>query len=393
MDLYHLNKPKKPKNHGEKKAMLQMVAFPVNLVFGGGLVLGKIYEWFGGEGCGKSTLAYETCALAAKQGVVPVFYDMEDATSLHRLAKFGLFCWQSMEEDLCTADQINMYLIQDVVSLEGIFVNFGNLIDDLKKVKPDVQTLVVIDSVGASPPQAHVDAKSVDQHLKVGADALGWKNMLRLFNRKYLPDLHSLILLNHQTMVINTGFGGGRGPKYTSPGGHAIKHQCHMRVQIIRVGSLKNSAGEQIGAEILIKTLKNREAPPFQEARVPLYFGNPDLAPSEDFVGTWDAMACLTYCRTKKLIANRGSKSSMWLLNDAQTEYEAIEWMGIQQFIDTIYSDDGYRRRLYATMRHAHYNSEAFSDGVIKPSGGPQTTIDYGDAAPVSGEEDEEEDE
>lgn len=354
-DLAYMTRPNR--NSGPVE-YIPMRCHSLNLILGGGLPIGQAHEWYAAEGSGKSTLAYETMSIAVSQlGMVGILYDMEDCADDTRMAKFGL------------VNGVNFVRVDDVNSIEQIVTDLQEKLKQMKSAKDNRRIFVVVDSVGATPPQAHIDSKDYASHLKVGADALAWKNMLRLYNRVLKGGKRvTLLLLNHQTAVINTS-GYGRGPKYTSPGGHAVKHHAYVRARLTRVGWLENADKQKIGAEVLFKTEKNKTAPPHQEVRIPIYFGNPELLPEEDYVGSWDAYACILYCKEVGMITTRGSKSTMTLFNEKDEPYE-VSWIGAVEFVQNVYPE--HVACIHNTMRWWHYRYNRQNDaGVIQVATAP----------------------
>jgi RecA/RadA recombinase len=296
---------------------MEMIPFrttPMNLLFGGGLALGQVHEWFGAEGSAKSTIAYETMAISLSYNVLPVLFDQEHAGASKRLQKFGL------------KPNENMLYIEHTVSIEHIFQEILRLAQLMKDKRDGRRLLFVIDSVGATPPEAHINTDDLRKNIKPGAMSLAWANMLRIYmarTRRILPgaDRMTLLLLNHQTQVISFSSFGGPGPRYTSPGGHAVKHWGFSRARFINTGRLKSSAGDVVGATIKIETKKNKAAASHQEVEIPVYFGNPQLEAHEDSVGSWEPLAIHMHAKRLGLIA----KGGMYILtNEGEDEWVAF---------------------------------------------------------------------
>lgn len=333
--------------------------FPLNLILGGGLPVGHMHEIWGREGTGKTTLSDEFMSLAVHhKGMRGIKYDMEGSSDARRLAKFALYP---------EGPNQNMDLDQTQISIESVFLDLKKRVAELDKAKSDQKLFVVIDSLGASPPQAHVDAKDLSG-LKIGADALAWKNMLRLYNR-LMRHRVTMLILNHETQVINTGPFGGRGPKYTSPGGHAPKHHAYIRARISYAGKIKNTDGDIIGVEAVIRTNKNKQAGPFQEVYIPIYFGNPSLAPEEDYVGSWDALACLMYLKKATLIKTSGAKSTLTLY-DANDNYFEVNWIGQDAWVSDVYQP--YTEDVHRTIQWFHYQAGYQNQAIRQIKAPPQ---------------------
>ncbi len=348
-----------------KPEFIRFRAFPLTLAFGGGLQKGQVHEWYGGEGAGKSTIAFEVAANALHHdNQEVVIFDSEKSASVPRLEKFGLY----PETDDERNTKQNMIWEPDVTSIENMFTRLERIINLMKSKRSNKGLFVVLDSLGALPPQAHLDATNYEKDLKIGATSLAWAQMLRVFqakiNRILGPGRVTTLLLNHQTNNINTT-PGSFGKKYTSPGGHAVKHHAYTRARIIRIQRITNNDGQVIGAETLFDIEKNKQAPPYQKVKVPIYFGNPQLEAKDDYVGTWDAQACLWHAKDLGLVQTRGGKSGMSITiesADGEEVDEYFEWRGEPEFVTEIFPS--VRNSFHRTLFEAHYTSDRWKTSV-----------------------------
>lgn len=330
--------------------------YAMNLIVGGqGLRRGQYIEIFGPEGSGKSTLLYELLGIAVAQGCVAILEDQEGCADATRLEKFGLIPGKNL-----------IYIREPTV--EALFEKRFAVFEKLRKEHPGVPIVTGLDSLGITLPQAHYD-KFFDEkktktnidlvsNEKTAANAKAWAKALRAFFARYHDMNITTIVLNHQTEVIATGPFGGMGPKFTTPGGRTAKHMMFTRIQVKKIGQLKNTDGKVVGNKVLVKTHKCKDAPPFQEAEVPLYFGNPMLPAGEDYAGTYDALAC--FYHLKKLGAIKGSGwYTLDLLNATDpSAVEKVKWQGENGFREIF---DQHREAVYYTMMRWHYAQNAWS--------------------------------
>ena len=328
--------------------------YNANLIVGGqGIRRGQFVEVFGAEGTGKSTILYELLGIAAAQGNIVVLCDQEGCADGKRLAKFGL-----------TPGKNLVYIREPY--LEALFEKKSHVFSEIRKKHPGVPVIVGLDSLGITLPYAHyskfVEEKKTKTNIdltsneQTAANAKAWAKMLRFFFAHFHDMNITTIVLNHKTQMINTGpFGGG--PKSTTPGGQTQKHMMFTRIEMIKVGKIENAAGQQIGNEVLIKTHKCKDAPPFQEARVPLYFGNPMLEPQDDFAGTYDCGACFRHL--KNLNAFKGSGwYTFELFKSDGSPPESFKFQGENGFRD-IYN--AHQQDVWYTMMRWHYAQTAWS--------------------------------
>lgn len=317
--------------------------YALNLILSGGwgFPRRRIVELFGKEGSGKSTLLYEILHLAHKiEKCVIILVDQETPVPDNRLNKFGLYKGK------------NLIYIREP-SIEAVFIRFNTLISDIEKsFGKDTPIMIGIDSVNAIPPQAHVEAKSVTK-LKTGASAQAWGNMLKLWLcNLYFKDL-TIFLTNHITETFNTGFGGSffSGPKTTTPGGRFIKHFESLRVEVKRITLIKNG-DVPIGQVTRIKTIKNKDAPPFQEVDIPLFYGNPQLPPGQDYVGSWDDLACFYFLKNKGALKTKGSWSTIDGIDG--------KFQGENGFVKLLTASPEVKNKIHEIMKALQYSPNIY---------------------------------
>lgn len=217
-------------------------------VLGGGLPVGRMSEWFGQEGCGKTTLAY--CAIAATQraGGIGVWGDPEMSFDDARARTFGV--------------NTNDLLILQPENLEEWF---EQLKLTLKMHDPEEGPMLIAwDSIASMVTKGGIDRPAGDR--KVGDVPLIMSEELK----KILPLLAKhrahLFALNQIRAKIGVMFGDNT----TTPGGNAPKFYASQRVQFLGGKAVKNSKDEHIAKIVTCITTKNRLAAPWMKARVRL---------------------------------------------------------------------------------------------------------------------------
>lgn len=212
-----------------------------------GFPKGKIIEIYGAEGSGKTSVTLQTIAQAQKKDETCAFIDLE----------FGF--------NPIYATQLGVDVDNLLISQPGVAEDAFEIIEAL--VVSGGVGLIVVDSIAALTPQAEVNGEYGDA--VVGLTARLMSQAMRKL--KGLVSLHNvcLIFINQTRQNIATM---GYGSPTTTPGGKAIKFYASMRLEISRIGAVK--VGERtIGNQTKIKIVKSRFAPPYQEVKLDLIFG------------------------------------------------------------------------------------------------------------------------
>jgi recombination protein RecA len=302
----------------------------------GGLPVGKMVEFNGLEGTGKSLVSAHVVANTQKKGGVAVVIDTENAAA----PEF----WKSLGVDL------SKLLYVQCETVEDIFAQMEKMIAIVRKSNKDRILTVIVDSVAAASTKSELESDHGKDGFATGKSIIISKAMRKITTmigrQKVLTVFTNQLRQNLNAMAF--------GDKYVVSGGKALAYHCSVRVRLNNTGKLKK-AEEVIGNECKAVVIKNRIGPPQRQANFEIYFDS----------GIADYSSWIKVLKENNIVKQGGAYYSYRKDDGNEWKFQS------KDFVTTMRSDEALKEELYlkicdaVIMKYKDPNSQIVDDAVV----------------------------
>jgi len=302
----------------------------------GGLPVGKMVEFNGLEGTGKSLVSAHVVADTQRKGGVAVIIDTENAAA----PEF----WKSLGVNL------SKLLYVQCETVEDIFEQMEKMIAIVRKSNKDRILTIIVDSVAAASTKAELESDHGKDGYATGKSIIISKAMRKITNmigkQKVLTVFTNQLRQNLNAMAF--------GDKYVVSGGKALAYHCSVRVRLSNTGKLKK--GEDIiGNECKAVVVKNRMGPPQRTANFDIYFDS----------GIADYSSWIKVLKENNLIKQGGAYYTYQKSDGAEWKFQS------KDFIATLQTDTKLKEEVYlkisdaVVMKYKDPNSKIVEDAEV----------------------------
>lgn len=303
----------------------------------GGLPVGKMVEFNGLEGTGKSLLSAHVVADTQKKGGVAVVIDTENAAA----PEF----WKSLGVDL------SRLLYVQCETVEDIFAQMERMIAIVRKSNKDRILTIIVDSVAAASTKVELESDHGKDGYATGKSIIISKAMRKITTmigrQKVLTVFTNQLRQNLNAMAF--------GDKYVVSGGKALAYHCSVRVRLNNTGKLKRGE-EIIGNECKAVVVKNRMGPPQRQASFDIYFDS----------GIADYGSWIKVLKENSLVKQGGAYYTYKKTDGSEWKFQS------KDFVTTMQSDKELSEEIYlkicdaVIMKYKDPNSQIIDDAVVE---------------------------
>ena len=302
----------------------------------GGLPVGKMVEFNGLEGTGKSLLSAHVVADTQKKGGVAVVIDTENAAA----PEF----WKSLGVNL------SKLLYVQCETVEDIFAQMERMIAIVRKSNKDRILTIIVDSVAAASTKVELESDHGKDGYATGKSIIISKAMRKITTmigrQKVLTVFTNQLRQNLNAMAF--------GDKYVVSGGKALAYHCSVRVRLNNTGKLKRGE-EIIGNECKAVVVKNRMGPPQRQASFDIYFDS----------GIADYGSWIKVLKENNLVKQGGAYYTYKKNDGSEWKFQSKDFVSVMQ-TDKELSEEVYSKICDAViMKYKDPNSQIIEDAVI----------------------------